>query len=209
MERPDAMQEGRNKRRTLKFSSAEGKEAKAKKVNSSAQTNSPKTKSANLRIHHAYVHASLFKDFASINPEQLPSGKWKIEINFKNHASICPVVENEKDVQKISKKVLDYQKKYGAEVQTTDAQSDNYNEGDSTEDDKQDEQEEQDQIEKPKKEEKQQEEKAKGKDSRDKQDKQDKQGSEGKGKGINGNSDKKKVEKIMKKQVEPTTLASG
>lgn len=72
-----------------------------------------KSKNSNLRIHHAYVHSSLFKDYASVNPLPLSEDKWKIEVNFKNNKSVTPVVESTNEMKKVVKKVLDLQKKYG------------------------------------------------------------------------------------------------
>ena len=115
MERPEAVQNTKNKRRNKSLM-----EEKATKKMKSTASSSNGRKTANLRIHHAYVHASLFKDFASINPEQLPSGKWKIDINFKNNKSVSCIVENEKDLSKWTKKILEYQKKYGTEAEQSD-----------------------------------------------------------------------------------------
>lgn len=99
------------KRKVLKTSKAPVSEAQNGTKKTKGGT--VKTKNSNLRIHHAYVHSSLFKDYASVNPLPLPGDKWKIEINFKNNKSVTPVVDNTMEMKKVVKKVLDHQKKYG------------------------------------------------------------------------------------------------
>ena len=118
---------GTKRKYTAKPLSKQGEPKKVKKEqhmngSMSAQSTSDKkpttrSRNPNLRIHHAYVHASLFKDYASINPVPLASGKWKVEINFKNNKPVTPIVEDKEAMQKITKKVLDFQKKYGVKYE--------------------------------------------------------------------------------------------
>lgn len=81
-------------------------------VTGNSVVRSRNVKGSNLKIHHAYVRASLFKDYNLINPIPLDNGGWKIEVAFKNH-KVTPIVDNKEDMIKVCKKVLEYQKKYG------------------------------------------------------------------------------------------------
>lgn len=107
MERVEAVVQSVKRKNTK--ATTDGSQKKAKTVATG------KGKSNNLRIHNAYAHASLFKEFASMSTKELPSGKWEITVNFKNNNPVITEVDDEKERAKVVKKVLYYQKKFGVE----------------------------------------------------------------------------------------------
>jgi hypothetical protein len=70
------------------------------------------TKGSNVKLHHGYVRASLFKDLMLINPVPLDNNQWKVEIVLGDH-KLTPIAEGKEEMNKICKKVLEYQKKFG------------------------------------------------------------------------------------------------
>jgi len=65
-----------------------------------------------LKIHFAGVVASQFKRFLNVNPVPLPNGRYRVDVNFE-HSRISPIVENEKEMLKVRKKVFEFYNKYG------------------------------------------------------------------------------------------------